>query len=130
MLTTTPDVAMRKWEERRPTGTQPTRLQSVEFTDAAKACIVRMIDEAGAKSTCKQIACRLNDPNSIGYRFPGSREYKRTDVQRELNKLFPPAMDVAQTFAYLKELQITPGWEGLGVEIGKSFVFVCVHAFR
>ena len=41
MMTTDPAVAMRKWEECRPSGTHPTRLQSVEFTDVVKSCIVR-----------------------------------------------------------------------------------------
>ena len=80
--------------------------------------MVRMLDEAGSKATCKQIAFRLNDKNAVGYRLPGSRQYDRLDVARELRKLFPPAMDVAQTYAFLQELKHTPGWETLGIEIG------------
>ena len=78
-----------------------------------------MIDEAGGKSTCEQIAHRLNDPNTVGYRIPGCREYNRIDVQRELKRLFPPAMDVAQTHACLQELKRTPEWKDLGIQIGK-----------
>ena len=120
MITSDLNDAAKKWESFQPSGIQPTRLQSVEFTDLARACMVRMLDEAGGKSTCNQIASRLNDPNTVGYRFSGNREYNRFDVQRELNRLFPPAMDVAQTYAYLQELKRTPEWADLGIQIGNK----------
>ena len=119
MITTDPIKVSAKWERFRSSGVQPTRLQSVEFTDLARACIVCMIDEAGGKSTCEQIAHRLNDPNTVGHRIPDCRECNRIDVQRELKRLFPPAMDVAQTHAYLQELKRTPEWKDLGIQIGK-----------
>jgi hypothetical protein len=128
ILTREVSDVIQKWESFRPSGMQPDRLQSVEFTNLARSCMVKMLDEAGAKSTCNQIAHRLNDPNTVGHRFPGSRKYNRLDVQREVKRLFPPAMDVAQTCDFLRDLQSIPGWKGLGVEIGvKHCETMCVH---
>ena len=119
-ITSEPNDAVKKWENYQPSGCSPNRLQSVKFTDLARSCMIHMFDEGGGRSTCKQISNRLNDPNTVGYKLPGNRDYNRFDVQRELNRLFPPVMDVSQTYAYLKELKCTPGWEGLGVEIGNN----------
>ena len=79
------------WEKLRPAGGPgPARKRSIQFTPQAVRTVIQMLDGSSNQSTYRQIADRLNDPNTTAYKVnEQERSYNQRDVRNLVDKLFP-----------------------------------------